>query len=141
MAHVRRAAVAGSWYPDDPARLVAELDDHLAMAVVQQETPPRAIVAPHAGLMYSGPVAAYAYNAARTSRATAVILVGPSHYVPFAGVSIWPSGAWETPLGPIQVDADLARAIRVRVGPRRGDWTKRMRANIHSSCSCHSWRI
>ena len=112
MPHVRRAAVAGSWYPDDPARLVAELDDHLAMAVVQQETPPRAIVAPHAGLMYSGPVAAYAYNAARTSRATAVILVGPSHYVPFAGVSIWPSGAWETPLGPIQVDADLARAIQ-----------------------------
>jgi AmmeMemoRadiSam system protein B len=73
---------------------------------------PRAIVAPHAGLMYSGPVAAYAYKAASISPAGAVVLVGPSHFVPFTGVSIWAAGAWETPLGRIDVDEDLAAAIR-----------------------------
>ena len=112
MPHVRRTAVAGTWYPDNPVRLVGELNVHLANADVDMDAPPRAIVAPHAGLVYSGPVAAYAYNAARLVRASAVILVGPSHFVPFTGVSIWPSGAWETPLGAIRVDEDLASAIR-----------------------------
>jgi AmmeMemoRadiSam system protein B len=112
MPHVRRAAVAGTWYPDNPARLIGGLDAYLAGADVLTEAPPRAIVAPHAGLMYSGPVAAYAYNAARLSQPAAVVLVGPSHFVSFTGVSIWPVGAWETPLGPAQVDAELARVIQ-----------------------------
>lgn len=112
MPHVRRAAVAGSWYPDDPARLVAELSAHLANVDVVPDATPRAIVAPHAGLMYSGPVAAYAYNAAQRMRPAAIVLVGPSHFIPFEGVSIWPDGTWETPLGPIQVDEDLASRIR-----------------------------
>jgi MEMO1 family protein len=112
MPHVRRTAVAGTWYSDDPARLVAELDAHLASADVADDPPPRALVAPHAGLMYSGPVAAYAYNAARRARPAAIVLVGPSHFVPFEGVSIWPDGAWETPLGPIQVDEELASRLR-----------------------------
>jgi AmmeMemoRadiSam system protein B len=112
MPHVRRAAVAGSWYPDDPPRLVSELDAHLANVDVVPEAAPRALVAPHAGLMYSGPVAAYAYNAVRRARPATVVLVGPSHFVPFEGVSIWPDGAWETPLGPMQVDEDLAEGIK-----------------------------
>ena len=61
--------------------------------------------------MYSGPVAAYAYNAARRDRVRALVLVGPSHFVPFEGVSIWSAGAWDTPLGPVTVDSDLAAAI------------------------------
>jgi MEMO1 family protein len=112
MPHVRRAAVAGTWYPDKPARLIGELNAYLANAKAGQHGPPRAIVAPHAGLMYSGPVAAYAYTAARNIRPQAVVLIGPSHFVPFHGVSVWPDGAWETPLGPIEVDAALARAIK-----------------------------
>lgn len=112
MPHVRRAAVAGSWYPDDPAQLVAELSAHLANVDVVPGAMPRAIVAPHAGLMYSGPVAAYAYNATKRVRPAAIVLVGPSHFIPFEGVSIWPDGNWETPLGPIQVDEDLASRIR-----------------------------
>jgi AmmeMemoRadiSam system protein B len=111
MPHVRRAAVAGTWYPNVPARLIGELDSYLAGASVPVDVVPRAIVAPHAGLMYSGPVAAYAYNAARVAKAQAVVLVGPSHFVPFPGVSIWPEGVWETPIGPIHVDEDLARAV------------------------------
>ncbi|HEU4687186.1 MAG TPA: AmmeMemoRadiSam system protein B [Vicinamibacterales bacterium] len=112
MAHVRRAAVAGTWYPDNPARLIGELDAHLAHADVELNMAPRAIIAPHAGLMYSGPVAAYAYNAARLSQATVIVLVGPSHFIPFRGVSIWSNGEWETPLGALAVDEELAAAIR-----------------------------
>jgi AmmeMemoRadiSam system protein B len=112
MPQVRRAAVAGTWYPDDPARLVRDLDAHLARASVTAASPPRAIIAPHAGLMYSGPVAAFAYEAARTSPARTIVLIGPSHFVPFEGVSIWPVGSWETPLGRIAVDAELAGALQ-----------------------------
>ena len=117
MQGLRRAAVAGTWYPDDPARLVAEIDAYLARAHVDTISRPlRAIVAPHAGLMYSGPVAAYAYNLAQSSRCTSIVLVGPSHFVPFQGVSIWPEGAWDTPLGPVSVDRDLAQAMTSQWG-------------------------
>ena len=112
MQAVRRASVAGKWYPDNPARLVSELDAYLARARVDDlRVPLRAIIAPHAGLMYSGPVAAYAYNAARRGRCHVLVMVGPSHFVSFHGVSIWPEGMWETPLGPVTVDKDLAAAI------------------------------
>jgi MEMO1 family protein len=109
---VRRASVAGTWYPDDPARLVSHLDGYLARAPVADPAGRlRAIVVPHAGLMYSGPVAAYAYNVARRHQHSAIVLVGPSHFVPFRGVSIWPDGEWETPLGPVAVERDLAAAL------------------------------
>jgi AmmeMemoRadiSam system protein B len=104
--------VAGRWYPDDPVPLAAELDVMLAGAHVEAGASLRAIVVPHAGLMYSGPVAAYAYNAARHHRVSTLVLVGPSHFVPFAGVSIWPDGAWDTPFGPVAVESDLVAALR-----------------------------
>jgi AmmeMemoRadiSam system protein B len=112
MSAVRRASVAGKWYPDNPARLVSEIDACLARAHVDPLPGPlRAIIAPHAGLMYSGPVAAYAYAAARHGQCRALVMLGPSHFVPFRGVSIWPEGSWETPLGSVTVDTDLAAAI------------------------------
>ena len=112
MPSVRRTSVAGTWYPDNPARLVAELDDYLERARLDDPAGRlRAIVAPHAGLMYSGPVAAHAYNVARRHRPSALVLVGPSHFIPFDGVSIWPDGEWETPLGPVRVHRDLAAVI------------------------------
>jgi AmmeMemoRadiSam system protein B len=109
---VRRAAVAGRWYPDDPRDLAAEVDRYLARADVGTIGDRIiAIVAPHAGLMYSGPVAAFAYKAAARRGCTAAVLIGPSHFVPFRGVSIWADGEWETPFGPVPIDADLAAAI------------------------------
>ena len=113
MQQVRRAAVAGQWYPGNRARLAKAVEDHLASAQVDAHPDHlRAIVAPHAGLMYSGPVAAYAYKAARRGHYRSVVLVGPSHYVPFRGVSIWPDGSWETPFGEVPVDRELAAAIQ-----------------------------
>ena len=112
MPSVRQTSVAGTWYPDNATRLVSELDGYLQRARVDDPGGRlRAIVVPHAGLMYSGPVAAYAYNAARRSTHSALVLVGPSHFVPFHGVSIWPDGEWQTPLGPVPVHRELAAAL------------------------------
>jgi AmmeMemoRadiSam system protein B len=109
----RHPSVAGRWYSDDPVQLTAEVDRYVDRAELDPiGGPVVAIVAPHAGLMYSGPVAAFAYKAAARSGCTAAVLVGPSHFVPFQGASIWPDGAWQTPLGDVVVDADLAHAIR-----------------------------
>ena len=111
---IRRSAVAGSWYPDNPTRLAVELDLYLAKAAVDiTGRSPRALIAPHAGLMYSGPVAAFAYKMLSASSYRSIVLVGPSHFVPFRGVSIWPAGHWQTPFGAIAVDTDLAHAIRI----------------------------
>jgi len=111
---IRRSAVAGSWYPDNPTRLAVELDLYLAKAAVEMTArSPRALIAPHAGLMYSGPVAAFAYKMLSGSSYRSIVLVGPSHFVPFRGVSIWPAGHWQTPFGAIAVDTDLAHAIRM----------------------------
>lgn len=112
MPDIRPSAVAGSWYPADAARLAAAVDAHLASAVSDgRPACPRAIIVPHAGLMYSGPVAAYAYKALQRHRYSAVVLVGPSHFVGFRGAAIWPRGVWETPFGPIDVDSGLAAVI------------------------------
>ena len=110
-ADIRPAAVAGSWYPASADRLAREVDAYVARAAVDETDAPMAIVVPHAGLKYSGPVAAFAYRAVRGFPYEAAVLVGPSHFVPFSGVSIWPRGAWATPFGPVQVEEDLARAI------------------------------
>lgn len=105
-------AVGGRWYPGDPEELAREVDTYVAAAAVADlPHPPRAIVSPHAGLMYSGPVAAFAYKAARVAPYRAIVLVGPSHFVPFRGVALWRTGAWETPFGPVAVDSALASAI------------------------------
>lgn len=108
---VRPAAVAGSWYPSSPDRLGQRIDRYMANAEVEAPTPPGAIVAPHAGLTYSGPVAAFAYRTVAGARYAAIVLVGPSHFVGFRGVSIWPRGAWQTPFGAVPVAEDLAADI------------------------------
>jgi|SRR5688572_19035772 len=112
MSGVRRSAVAGSWYPGTHDGLAREVDGHLASAAPgQSHGCPRAIIAPHAGLMYSGPVAAHAYALVQPCQYSAVVLVGPSHFVGFTGVSLWPRGSWQTPFGDVEVATELAAAI------------------------------
>jgi MEMO1 family protein len=117
MGEVRPAAVAGTWYPGSRAALERAVDSHVSAASQDDASRrdamscPLAIIAPHAGLMYSGPVAAYAYQLVRGCAYSAVVLVGPSHYIAFDGVSIWPRGAWETPFGPVTVAENLATTI------------------------------
>src|SRR6185295_1378598 len=113
-AKVRKAAVAGSWYPGSAHALAAAVDRHLASTTRDVDGDLVALVAPHAGLMYSGPVAAHAYRLLRGRSFDVVVLVGPSHFVPFDGVSVWPSGAFATPFGDMPIDEDVAAALRER---------------------------
>ena len=108
---VRPAAVAGTWYPADPGALAAAVDGYLAAARPLHGVAATALIAPHAGLAYSGPVAGHAWAAVRGRTFDAVVLVGPSHHVGFDGVSIYGRGAWQTPLGPAVVDAGLAARL------------------------------
>jgi len=112
MAAVRRAAVAGTWYPGDRASLAAEIEGFLA-DVPPVDVPGRlvALISPHAGLRYSGPVAAHAYARLRGLRDLTVVLVGPSHRTHFEGVSVYARGAFATPLGEIPIDESLAQAL------------------------------
>lgn len=112
MEPMRRLSVAGTWYPRESTALAREVDRYVSEADVDP-IPSRlhAVIAPHAGLIYSGPVAAHGYKLARETAYATIVLVGPSHFVPFRGVSIWARGAWETPFGAIEVDEPLAAAI------------------------------
>src|SRR5918995_4728035 len=116
-SRVRRAAVAGSWYPGDPVALAGDVDTLLAAASPRAPTGRLlALVCPHAGLRYSGGVAAEAYSLLRGRRSLTAVLVGPSHRVAFDGVSVYARGAFETPLGMARVAEDLADAL-VRAHP------------------------
>ena len=111
MPLLRRAAVAGSWYPSNPVALAKEVDRYLAAAGPSVAGDPLAIVAPHAGLLYSGPIAAHAYKLLGGRDIEVVVLVGPSHFVGFEGVAICESGAFDTPLGAIPIDQECAASI------------------------------
>ena len=114
LAPVRPAAVAGSWYPGDARALTREVDTYLSRvdrAALPSFDSLIALIAPHAGLIYSGPVAAWAYEAIRDRPFDLIVLVGPSHFVGFDGVSIVATGAFETPFGLARIDEDCAAAL------------------------------
>ncbi len=106
----RPPAVAGLFYPDDPTELATTVDRLLA-AAPRVATSPKALVVPHAGYMYSGPIAATAYATLLPARhdITRVVLLGPAHHVAVDGVALPRADGFRTPLGVVPVDA-LARA-------------------------------
>jgi len=108
---IRPTAVAGTWYPGIAGALTRDVDAYLAAASDGPAGTLQAIIAPHAGLMFSGPVGAYAYKAARRGDFDVAVLVGPSHFVAFEGVALWPDGAFDSPLGPARIDAAGAAAV------------------------------
>src|SRR5689334_1760517 len=107
----RPAAVAGTWYPANARALAAAVDAHLAGATRDLPGDLIALIAPHAGLMYSGPVAAHAYALLRDRRFDVAVIVGPSHFVGFNGVAIYPRDGFETPFGVAAIDAGCAEAL------------------------------
>ncbi len=111
---IRPAAVAGSWYPGSSGALTREVDAYLDAADEGPEGEVMAVIAPHAGIMFSGPVAAFAYKAAARREFDTVVLVGPSHFVAFDGVALYPEGAFDTPLGLAVVNETLGTALRRR---------------------------
>ena len=113
MTFVRKAAVAGSFYPGDARELDATVQYHLSKTSPPQRPPPKAIIAPHAGYIYSGPVAATAYAclAPVAARITRVVLLGPCHRVPVKGLAVSGADAFATPLGNVPLDKEAARSI------------------------------
>lgn len=109
---VRPPAVAGAFYPEDRATLTAEVERHLAAAVPVAVTA-KAIIAPHAGYSYSGPVAgsACAPLRARAVHVRRVLLLGPAHRVPVAGLAASSAEAFRTPLGDVAVDRAAQRVL------------------------------
>jgi hypothetical protein len=104
---VRQPGVAGSFYPADPKALTAMIDDMLARAALSQPPiadPIVAVVAPHAGYQFSGPVAAYTYAALKGRKFSRVVVIAPSHYEAFDFTSVYDGEAYATPLGVVRVD-------------------------------------
>ena len=110
---VRAAAVAGHFYPDNARRLRAAVLEYVAGGRSQAPVP-KALIAPHAGYQYSGPVAgsAYALIAPRRDAIQRVVLIGPSHRVPFTGLALPEASAFATPLGDVPVDRAAIDRIR-----------------------------
>jgi AmmeMemoRadiSam system protein B len=123
---IRPPAVAGSFYPRDPQELRALLSGCLADAARTQSPfgapkepqrgpsrRPKAVISPHAGYVYSGPIAASAYRALGDAAhgIERVVIIGPSHFVPFAGLAVPRASAFATPLGAVAVDERARRDI------------------------------
>ena len=109
---VRKPAVAGQFYADNPEALRKEITAYLnAAAAPAPGGDIVAIVSPHAAYMYSGQVAAYGYNLVRGATYDDVVVIAPSHTEYFSYASVFPGTAYRTPLGDIPIDTDLARLI------------------------------
>ncbi|KAK9802508.1 hypothetical protein SCARD494_00441 [Seiridium cardinale] len=114
----RPASHADSWYEADPAVLSRDLDEWLAEVpdtLDNQSTPipgARVVIAPHAGYIYSGPCAAWAYKSLDLSRSKRIFVLGPSHRYYLKGCALTRFAAYATPLGDLVVDKDVTKALR-----------------------------
>jgi AmmeMemoRadiSam system protein B len=110
---VRPATQAGRFYPSSPTRLQADVKDYLEQVEPSEEPVPKAIIAPHAGYLYSAAVAATAFVrlASAHARYRRVILLGPSHYEDFEGLAATRAAAFATPLGPVPVDSTAVAEV------------------------------
>ncbi|MEE9911962.1 MAG: AmmeMemoRadiSam system protein B [Deltaproteobacteria bacterium] len=113
MEKLRKYILAGSWYPGNPALLRSDITKYIRNVPDKQiEGDIIGLIVPHAGYIYSGQVAAHAYKLIQGRKYDTVIIVGPSHRVAFGVVSIYSQGAFETPLGVIPVDENMAAEMK-----------------------------
>jgi len=112
MTTIRPPAVAGQFYPGDRTELRETVRNYLSEADHRALTP-KALIVPHAGYIYSGPVAASGYAQLESLRdqISRVVLLGPSHFVPFPGLAVCSADLFQTPLGDIAIDVDAVRDL------------------------------
>lgn len=115
MDTIRQAAVAGQFYARDPDELATTVAMLLDTVPAAEAPAPKALIVPHAGYVYSGPVAASAYAQLRPyhDRYRRVVLLGPSHRVPFRGLAASDAAAFSTPLGDVPVDRQAIAELDV----------------------------
>jgi MEMO1 family protein len=114
---IRPSPIAGRWYSADAARLAETIDTYLSAA--ETEAPPGEIVgviAPHAGHMYSGPVAAHAFRLVRPLPVDVVVILSPSHFHADGALMTSSHDAYSTPLGVVEIDRAAVGALRVALG-------------------------
>ena len=111
-AQTKKADLAGGWYPADAKELSAMLEKYLNAADLPAvEGRIIAIISPHAGLVYSGPVAAYGYKLLSQRKISTIIILGFSHRKYHDGISIYGKGDFQTPLGGLRIDEKTADLI------------------------------
>jgi AmmeMemoRadiSam system protein B len=118
MNTIRKPAVAGRFYPDDAGELRAAVEDYLSEAQrragpTESAGPPRGIIVPHAGYVYSGSIAASGYAQIKPFRDVIrrVVLMGPSHFFPVRSMAVCHADEFDTPLGSIPVDTAMVERL------------------------------
>jgi AmmeMemoRadiSam system protein B len=112
VADVRPSPIAGQWYPAEPRRLAASVDRYMDEAHLPElKGQVVAVVAPHAGHLYSGPVAGYAFSALRGLAPDVVVVVSPMHYPYIEPLLTSAHSAYSTPLGNIPVDQEALKTL------------------------------
>lgn len=113
MSQIQMPVVAGLFYPADPQKLRSDLDRYLAEARSTGGPALKAVIVPHAGYVYSGPVAAAAYRrlAGQRDRIERVVLLAPSHRVALRGIAAPSAGSFRTPLGDVPVDREAVDRV------------------------------
>lgn len=113
MTKVRVPSAAGLFYPDDARVLRATIDEMLQATRLVDGSPPQAMIQPHAGYQFSGPVAATGYRRLAHSRPSVghVVVLGPNHTVALQSIAVTGATAWETPLGQIPIADELRAAV------------------------------
>jgi len=113
-AKIQMPQVAGTFYPDDALQLSAQISRCMAASRRASITQPKMVIAPHAGLIYSGGVAATALRGlvGRQSIIKRVVLIGPAHRFPLRGLALNPASVWRTPLGDVPVDLVHQRRLK-----------------------------
>ena len=115
MKEIREPAVAGAFYPDKPEVLSRDVKKYLENSKKEKiEGDIVALISPHAGYMYSGQVAAYAYKLVEGRAFDSVVVVAPSHRVLFKGASLYDRGGYRTPLGVVPIDTELSKKMMER---------------------------
>ncbi len=109
---VKRPSVSGQFYSADAKELARDVDGFIKKAPIEpKRNPIDILIAPHAGYVYSGPVAGYSFKAVAKNDYKTIIILAPSHFVEFDGISVWEEGAFETPLGTVEVDQELTKKL------------------------------
>jgi AmmeMemoRadiSam system protein B len=111
IGRVRPSVLAGTWYPADPDELGRMVDELLA-AVEPVDGAPLALLVPHAGYAYSGPVAAAGFRQLQEGQYDVAVIIAADHQMPLSDpIAVWAEGGFQTPLGVVPVDVELARGL------------------------------
>ncbi|MCS7250188.1 MAG: AmmeMemoRadiSam system protein B [candidate division WOR-3 bacterium] len=112
---IRKPFVSGQFYPSDKIELEKDIKEYLNLAKIPEiKDKIIGIISPHAGYVYSGKVAAHSYKIIKDLEINTIILLGPSHHASFQGFALYEKGSWQTPLGEVPIDEEIAKELKSR---------------------------